>query len=225
MLVLALGCGGLTAAAAEPKSPTTSFTVSPAPGLPPNPRRAVDVAPLADPTPPAPPASVALPLAAAQLYGRWTERDPAYCDREQYVLEWTPDRLRVLVDGRAIEARAVRYASETGSLKMERLTDAGEVAGYWRLVAVDDDHVKWSENAERRGDGTVEVIARPDRLLVRCPADAAPAPGWFGRAKLLFTSLIDRVSPWSKTPSGPAAEPMAVPPAVPEAAPPPRPAS
>src|SRR5258707_314409 len=91
------------------------------------------------------------------------QADLGYCEHDQYVLEWAADRQRILLDGRAIETRQVRYSADAGSLKVENLRDGIELVGYWRLVPIDDDHVKWTENAELRRDRAgLEVVAKPD---------------------------------------------------------------
>src|SRR5271170_5995293 len=164
-LTAALGAPGARAA---DRSRITSFTLSPAESLAPHPRTTVETVALPAPTV-APPVVVPPPppLDSAQLLGRWTELDPSYCEQEQYVLEWMPAQMRVLLDGRAIDSAAVRYAADGDALKVERLAADGTVAGYWRLVGIDDDHVKWATIAERRG-AALGVIAAPDKLLVRC---------------------------------------------------------
>lgn len=205
---LALACAAGPAGAADPpprNNRVTPFTIERGPSLPPNPRGKVQVDALAVPEPPPPPAPPVQPLPAAQLFGRWTERDVAYCDREQYVIEWAPEWSRVLVDGRAIEIRPVRYAEEPGSLKVERL-EAGAVAGWWRLVAVADGQVRWTENAERKG-AAVELVAKPEKLLVRCPADAEPPPGFLARVRRVWASLLDSLNPWSAPPPAEAKRP------------------
>lgn len=197
-LMTALGAVGVRAAES---SRITSFTLSPAPALPPHPRTTVETVTLPAPEPPAavvvPPPP---PLLREALLGRWTERDPAYCEQEQYVVEWTPEQMRILLDGRAIDAGPVRYTSDGGALKIERLGAGGEVAFYWRLVGVDGDHVQWVASAERR-NGALTVIATPDKLLVRCAADAAVAPGLMLRAKRWWAAFVDRL--WTAPPAEP----------------------
>src|SRR5277367_5980586 len=169
-------------ACAAERSHITTFTLSPAESLAPHPRTTVETIALPAPADPEPIVVAASPLSRDELLGRWTERDPAYCQEERYILEWTRDRMRVVLDGRPIDSGSVRYVSDSDALKVERLTAAGAVAGYWRLAAVDDDHVKWLETAEQHG-AAATVIAKPDKLLVRCAADAERAPGFAQRAK------------------------------------------
>src|SRR4051812_23159063 len=179
--LLALSASTLPARAQDGpprQSRITTFTISPAESLPARPRTSVETKTLAPPAPPVPITTPAIPLPPDQLLGRWTERDPAYCREERYILDWMPERVRVVLDGRAVETVAVRYVADGPSLKVERLTDAGEVAGYWRLVAVDDATIAWVETAEKRGDG-FEVVAQPDKVFLRCAGDAPPAPGFF----------------------------------------------
>jgi len=199
-LTAALGAPGARAA---DRSRITSFTLSPAESLAPHPRPSVETAALPAPEPPPPPVVVPPPppLTLEQVLGRWTERDPAYCEREQYVLEWTPERMRILLDGRTIDAGAVRYTSDADALKVERLAADGEVVGYWRLAGIDDDHIEWVETAERRGTA-IAVIANPNKLLLRCGASAAPAPGLMLRAQRWWAAFVDRL--WTAEPARPA---------------------
>jgi hypothetical protein len=205
--VILLVLGMLPAAAQErrgqPDGPPrqsriTTFTITPAEPLPPRPRTSVETTSLAPPAPPAPVKAPAIPLTPEMLLGRWTERDASYCREERYLLDWQPERVRVVLDGRAIDSGGVRYTAEGDSLKVERLGAGGEVVGYWRLVAVDAQAVAWTETAERRGDG-FEVVARPDKVLVRCAADAEPAPDFFTRARRWWTATRERW--WPSTPA------------------------
>lgn len=185
----------------------TTFTITPAEPLPPRPRVSVETTSLAPPVPPAPPVPIATPvpaLAPEQLIGRWTERDPAYCREERYVLDWQPGRVRVVLDGRPIDSAAVRYVADENTLKVERLTDAGEVVGFWRIVAVDDATIAWVETAEKRADGFA-VMARPDKVLVRCPDDADPAPGFITRARRWWAAKLEHW--WPSAPSEPDTKP------------------
>jgi hypothetical protein len=184
-LIAALAVGARAAA----RSRITTFTLSPAESLAPHPRTSVETVALPAPADPEPVVVAASPLSRDELLGRWTERDPAYCQEERYVLEWTRDRMRILLDGRPIDSGGVRYVTDSDALKVERLTDTGAVAGYWRLAAVDGDHVKWLETAEQHG-GAATVIAKPDKLLVRCATDAEPAPGFAQRAKRWWSALL-----------------------------------
>ncbi len=182
-----LALGGAEARGAS--SRITTFTIRPAEPLPARPRARVETAPLEGPAPPPSMVIAAEPLQPEQLLGRWTERDAAYCRDEQYVVEWLPDRLRLVLDGRAIDAGRVRYVPDGATLKIERLTDAGAVDAYWRLAAIDDARVEWVETAELRGD-TLEVIAKPDKLLVRCAPGIEPAPGVVTRARRWWAALL-----------------------------------
>jgi len=185
-LIAALAAG---ARAAE-RSRITTFTLSPAESLAPHPRTSVETAILPAPAPPPEPIVIAAsPLARDELLGRWTERDPAYCQEERYVLEWSQDRMRILLDGRPIDSGGVRYVTDSDALKVERVTDAGVVTGYWRLAAVDGDHVKWLETAALHGT-TATVTAKPDKLLVRCAPDAGLAPSFAQRAKRWWAALL-----------------------------------
>src|SRR5258708_26987492 len=184
-LIAALAAG---ARAAE-RSRITTFTLSPAESLAPHPRTTVETDALPAPADPEPIVVAASPLSRDELLGRWTARDPAYCQEERYVLECTPDRMRIVLDGRPIDSGGVRYVTDSDALKVERLTDAGAVAGYWRLAAVDGDHVKWLETAEQRGTA-ITVVAKPDKLLVRCATAAEPAPGFAQRAKRWWSALL-----------------------------------
>ncbi|MBV8169240.1 MAG: hypothetical protein JO021_20775, partial [Alphaproteobacteria bacterium] len=167
------------------------------------PRTSVETKSLAPPAPPVPIATPAIPLPPEQLFGRWTERDPAYCREERYLLDWTPERVRVVLDGRAVDTGAVRYVADGATLKVERLTDAGEVAGYWRLVAIDDATIAWVEIAEKRGDA-FEVVSQPDKVFLRCAGDAAPAPGFFTRMRRWWAAKLER---WWPSQSPPDAKP------------------
>src|SRR6185295_7725245 len=82
------------------------------------------------------------------LLGRWTQGDLAYCEDDRYVLEWSDALQLVRLQGRTLDRRRVRYAVDGGTLKVERLTDAGEAAGHWRLVRFGDDSLLWTETAE-----------------------------------------------------------------------------
>jgi hypothetical protein len=206
---LVLGLGVAAGRAADSDGPPrqsriTSFTTTPGEALPPRPRARVDTAPLATPAPPPSMVVAAAPLVAERLIGRWTERDAAYCRDDQYVIEWLPDRLRLVLDGRAIDGGRVRYAPDGVTLKIERLSDAGEVDAYWRLVAVDADRVEWVETAELRG-AALEVIARPDKLLVRCAPATEPAPGVLSRARRWWAALLERL--WGAPAAGAASPP------------------
>jgi hypothetical protein len=191
---------GLTAAlggaAAAERSRITSFTLSPGESLSPHPRANVETATLPPPAPPPPPKP---PLAPEELPGRWTERDPAYCEGEQYLVEWTADRQRVRFGGRIIEDIAVRYSANPDGIKVERLAPTGEPIGYWLLVGIDGDHVKWVETAERR-DAALSVIGQPDKLLVRCTG-TAPPPGLMQRARHWWATFLDRLWPSGTPPS------------------------
>jgi hypothetical protein len=195
---IVLGLASAPARAADADAPPrgsriTSFTISPAPSLAPHPRPRVDTRPLDAPAVPSV-VVAAGSLAPERMIGRWTERDPAYCRDDQYVVEWSADRLRVVLDGRTIDASGVRYAVDGATLKVERLGAGGEVASYWRLAAVDDDHVEWVESAERRGDA-LAVIAKPDKLFVRCAPEDAPAPGLLARAQRWLAAARERLWP------------------------------
>lgn len=184
---------------------SAGFTISPGEALKPHPRPRVETAPL---DPPAA-ALTAAGVTPDRLFGRWTQADLGYCEHDEYVLEWAADRQRILLNGRAIETRQVRYSADAGSLKVENLRDGIELVGYWRLVPIDDDHVKWTENAELRREGAgLEVVAKPDKLLLRCPPAAAPPPGLYGRVKRLWTGMVGHLLPRAGdgVPSG-AAEP------------------
>lgn len=171
---------------------STTFTLSPGESLKPQPRPRVETGPLDPPAPAVAPVVVT----PDRLFGRWTQVDLGYCEHDQYVLEWAADRQRIVLDGRAIETRKVRYSADAGSLKVETLRDGVDPVGYWRLVPIDDDHVKWTENAELRRDRAgLELVAKPDKLLLRCPPVAAPPPGLFGRVKRLWTGMVDRLLP------------------------------
>jgi hypothetical protein len=190
-LVVGLGiAAGHVAASDGPprKSRITTFTISPAESLAPHPRPRVDTTPLD--TPPGPPSMVvaASPLAPEQVLGRWTERDPGYCDNQEYVVEWRPDRLRLMIDGREIDGGRVRYTADGMTLKIEHLNDAGTVDAYWRLEGVDDGHVEWVETAELR-DGVLAVIAKPEKLFLRCGPGPEHPPG-------MMAGMMDRVRGW-----------------------------
>jgi hypothetical protein len=192
LLALSASAGAARAQDGPPRqSRITSFTISPAESLPARPRVSVETKSLAPPPPPVPIITPAITLAADQLLGRWTEQDPAYCREERYLLDWQPARVRVVLDGRAIDTAAVRYVADGPSLKVVRLTDAGEVAGYWRFVAVDDTTIAWVETAEKRGDA-FEVVAQPDKVFLRCAADAAPAPGFLTRLRRWWSAKLER---------------------------------
>jgi len=198
-LVAGLGiAAGHAAASGGPSrnSRTSSFTISPAEALAPHPRPQVVTAPLD--TPPGPPSMVvaATPLTPDQVLGRWTERDPGYCTSQEYVIEWLPDRLRLMVDGREVDGGRVRYAADGMTLKIEHLNDAGAVDGYWRLEGVDEGHVEWVESAELR-DGALEVIAKPEKLLLRCGPGPAEPPGMMARVRLWWAAFIGRLWPSS----------------------------
>jgi hypothetical protein len=197
-LIVAVAMAAAPAGAAD-KPRITSITITPAEPLAPHPRPRVDTAPLD--VPPGPPSMVvaAAPPAPDRMLGRWTERDARFCQDEQYVIEWQPARLRVVLDGGAIDGGAVRYVVDGATLRIERLTDAGEVDAYWRVIGVDDDHVEWVETAERR-NGELAVIAKPDKLFVRCPANATPAPGFMTRARRWWASVVAR---WWPSAPGP----------------------
>ena len=198
-ILVAIGLAAtLAGAAAAERSRVTSFTLSPGESLTPHPRANVETATLPPPAPPPPPAPS---LLAEQLVGRWTERDAAYCAGEQYLVEWTAERARVRFAGRTIDDVAVRYTAGPDGVKVERLAPSGESLGYWLLVGIDADHVKWVETAERRGTAAPTVIGQPDKLLVRC-GDTAPAPGLLARAKLWWATFLDRLWPAS-TPTQP----------------------
>jgi hypothetical protein len=191
---LALSAGADPAGAADGpprQSRITTFTISPAESLPARPRSSVETKTLAPPAPPVPIVTPAVALAPDQLLGRWTEQDPAYCREERYLLDWQPDRVRVVLDGRAIDSGAVRYVADGPSLKIERLTDAGEVAGYWRFVAVDAATIAWVETAEKRGDA-FEVVAQPDKVFLRCATGAEPAPGFVTRLRRWWNAKLER---------------------------------
>jgi hypothetical protein len=134
------------------------------------------------------------PLTPERLLGRWTERDARYCENERYVIDWEPERLRLTLDGRAIDGGRVRYVPEGATLRVERLTDAGAVDAYWRFAAVDDDRVEWVETAELRDDA-LEVIAKPDKLLVRCAGGAESEPGVLARARRWWAGMLERLFP------------------------------
>jgi hypothetical protein len=194
--LIAIGLiGALGDARAADRSRITSFTLSPAEALPPHPRTAVET--MALPAPEVVPAVVvppSPPLAREQLLGRWTERDPAYCEQDQYVLEWAPEQVRILLDGRVIDSAAVRYTEDGDALKVERLAADGAVAGNWRLFGVDDDHVKLVAPAAPR-DTALTMTAEPGKLLLRCGAAAAPPPGLMLRARRWWAAFVDRLWP------------------------------
>jgi len=201
MATIALGLGAALGVQAADRSRITTFTLSPAESLAPHPRTAVDTVALPAPEVAAPPAVAPPlpPLAREQLMGRWTERDPAYCEQEQYVLEWAPEQMRILLDGRVIDSGAVRYTEDGEALKVERVAADGTLVASWRLFGVDDDHVKWVAAAERR-DTALTVTANPDKLLVRCTATAAPAPGLMLRARRWWAAFVDRLWPAAEPP-------------------------
>ena len=214
LLALTLSAVPASAQDGPPRqSRITTFTISPAETLPARPRTSVETKSLAPPAPPAPIVTPAIPLSADQLLGRWTERDPAYCREERYILDWMPERVRVVLDGRAVDTGAVRYVADGPTLKVERLTDAGEVAGYWRLVAIDDATIAWVETAEKRGDG-FEIVAQPDKVFLRCAGDAPPAPGFFTRVRRWWAAKLERW--WPPAAERPDKDP---PPASPDAKP------
>src|SRR5581483_6247383 len=98
-VIIAIGVaalGGAGVGAAE-RARITTFTISPGEPLKPQPRGAVETSALPVPvvTPPPPPLP---PLTAERLAGRWTERDPVYCEQATYVIDWTPDRMAILLD-------------------------------------------------------------------------------------------------------------------------------
>jgi hypothetical protein len=187
-LIAPLGLSGAASAAAE-RSRVTSFTLSPAESLAPHPRTLVETQALPAPAQPEPTVIAATPLSRDELLGRWTERDTAYCQDDQYVLEWTRDRMRILLDGRAIDSDGVRYVTDDEALKVERLSAAGDLIGYWRLGAVDNDHVQWLAVAEQRG-GTLAVTAKANKFLTRCPAGTGPPPSLVQRAQRWWASLV-----------------------------------
>jgi hypothetical protein len=204
MATIALGLGAVLGAQAADRSRITTFTLSPAESLAPHPRAAVESVALpapeiAAPAVVGPPQAPLAPLAREQLLGRWTERDPAYCEQDQYVLEWTPEQIRILLDGRVIDGGAVRYTEDGEALKVERVAADGTVAASWKLFGVDDDHVKWVAAAARR-DTALTVTANPDKLLVRCTATATPAPGLMLRARRWWAGFIDRLWPAAEPP-------------------------
>jgi hypothetical protein len=196
LALLALTAGAPARAQDGPprQSRITSFTISPAESLPPRPRSSVETSTLAPPAPAVPIRTPAITLARDQLLGRWTEQDPRYCREERYVVEWLPERVRIVLDGRAIDSGAVRYIVDGPTLKVERLNEAGDVVGFWRVLAVDDTTVAWVETAERRGTD-FEVVARPDKVFVRCAGDAGPAPGFLTRARRWWAAKLERWFP------------------------------
>lgn len=198
-LVVGLGVVAADAVAADGpprKSRITTFTISPAEPLAPHPRPRVDTRPLD--TPPGPPSMVvaATPLLPDQVLGRWTERDPAYCDNQEYVVEWLPDRLRLMIDGREVDGGRVRYAADGMTVRIEHLSNAGAVDAYWRLEGVDDGHVEWVETAELR-DGGLAVIAKPEKLFLRCGPGPERPVGMMARLRRWWGSFVERLWPAS----------------------------
>ena len=186
----------IASANAADKPRITTFTISPAEPLSPNPRARVETVPLNVPPPPPSMVVATVPLTPEQMLGRWTERDARFCQEEQYVVEWGADRLRLVLDGREIDGGAVRYVADGATVRIERLSETGEVAAYWRLIGVDDDHVEWVETAERRG-AVLQVIAKPDKLFVRCAPDAERAPGFAKRLQRWWAGVLGRLWPAS----------------------------
>jgi hypothetical protein len=208
VVIFAIGLIAPPDAGAAERSRITTFSLTPGEALPPRPRAKVETEILPAPVPPAAAAAAAAvagpvppPLTADALIGRWTERDPVYCVDERYTLEWTDDAMRVVFDGRPIDGSAVRYDSDGIGLKVVRVDRAGTTTGYWRLVRVDDDHVRLVETAERRSAAQA-VVTTSDKLLVRCAAGGTPPAGLMARARLWWSGFVERL--WPTNPPAPA---------------------
>ena len=201
VVIFAIGLIAPPDAGAAERSRITTFSLTPGEALPPRPRAKVDTEALPAPLSPAAAAAAAAAagpvppvLTADTLIGRWTERDPGYCADERYTLEWTADAMRVVFDGRLIDGSAVRYDGDGIGLRVERVDRGGKATGYWRLVRVDDDHVRLVETAERRGAAPV-VVTTSDKLLVRCASGTVPPAGLAARAKLWWSGFVERLWP------------------------------